>query len=246
MGRCGLGAKAHVAEVFTHIAEEPPINPSCNIGLAGCGLGCSFCQKHELLYIDNYPQCLDNRVWDCIDAQIEFANSISFIGGNPDESLHEILKFLGTAPSTLNKPIIWNSNGFAMPVVYSLLEGVVDAYVPDAKFYASICGARLADAPNYFEMFESGLSEMVKQKVPIIVRILVLPGHTDCCHYPMIEFLSRYANKIKLNIMGQYYPDYQINSGHGCKMIRRPDVNEVNKVREYALQIDKDWIGFNA
>ncbi len=240
-GKCGLGSEAYVAEVYTHISEEPPINPSCNISLAGCGLGCRFCQKHELLDSGEFHQLLDMQVWNYIETQLEHVNSVSFIGGNPDESLYEILKFLASAPSLFNKPIVWNSNGFAMPIVYRLLEGVVDAYVPDAKFYALECGARLAGAPKYFEILESGLYEMVTQKVPMIVRILVLPGHIECCHKPMIDFLAQYSKKIILNIMGQYYPDYQIELDHGPEMIRRPYVNEVNQVREYANSIDNKW-----
>jgi len=244
-GKCGLGSGAHVAEIFTHICEEPPINPSCNIGLAGCGLGCCFCQKHELLDIGKYHQQLDKNVWSYIGTQLDHVNSVSFIGGNPDESLYKILKFLVSAPVSFNKPIIWNSNGFAMPIVYRLLEGVVDVYVPDAKFYAPECGARFDGAPNYFERLESGLFEIVTQKVPVIVRILVLPGHLECCHKPMVEFLAQYSHKIILNIMGQYYPDYRISLEQGADMIRRINVNEVNQVREHALCFDENWLGFD-
>jgi len=82
---------------------------------------------------------------------------------------------------------------------------------------------------------------MVTQKVPLIVRILVLPGHIECCHKPLINFLAQYSHKIMLNIMGQYYPDYQVGFDHGPEMIRRPYAKEVNQVREHALRIDNNW-----
>ncbi|HED00476.1 MAG TPA: hypothetical protein ENN18_08840 [Proteobacteria bacterium] len=243
-GVCGLGAEGLVGEMFTHIAEEPPVNPSINVGLRGCGLGCHFCQKHDLLNVIGFGVPLKHELWKCVQRQARRARSLSFIGGNPDESLYSILHFMNGVPSHFNLPVVWNSNGYGSLSVYRLLEGVVDAYMPDAKFYSPECSLSLADCANYFETFEKGLAEVTSQGVPVFVRMLVLPGHAECCHLPMIDFLSGYKERIKLNIMGQYYPDYLMRGNGSFPMGSRPEPSEVTSVRSYAQKYGEGWLGF--
>lgn len=97
-GVCRLGIEAMVAEHIVHIGEESPINPSLILNLAGCGLRCRYCQQGEILdpsVVQGEP--LSARLWaDLIGSD---ARSLSFAGGNPDESLFAILRFLGVSPS---------------------------------------------------------------------------------------------------------------------------------------------------
>jgi len=238
-GVCGLGKEATLDEYFVHIAEEPPINPSLNLVLWGCGLQCKFCQRYELLDPegDGYP--LSPFFWNEFASTV--ARSISFVGGNPDESLYAILKFLSYVPPLFNKPICWNSNGYASRIVYKLLSGIVDVYIPDAKFYSEKCSYELAGCKNYFEMFQAGIEEMVKQDIPIFVRMLVLPGHTECCHLPLIEYLSKYKEKVWLNILGQYYPP-DISRKETVPS-RKPFLSEMEKLFSYAERLGgPDWL----
>src|SRR5262249_25666143 len=124
-GTCGLGQAAIVAEAFTHIAEEPPINPSFLISLAGCGLRCRFCQQHELLFPRKVRAArLEPSFWRQID--LTGARSLSFIGGNPDENLAAILRFLRATPSDWHLPIVWNTHAYVPVDTVDLLDGVVD------------------------------------------------------------------------------------------------------------------------
>jgi putative pyruvate formate lyase activating enzyme len=238
-GYCGLGVDGNVGECFVHIAEEAQINPSINVNLRGCGLKCRFCQKHELLSPKGPGKPLDLSLWK--ELRSKAARSISFIGGNPDESICAILRFLKGAPSRFNKPIVWNSNGYAAKIIYKLLSGIVDAYIPDVKFYGEACSRELTGSSNYFEMFKTGIEEMERQNVPIFVRILVLPGHMECCHKPLINHIARYRESIKLNVMDQYYPDYLISQKH--LMGRRPSTVEINTIRSYAERVGgSEWL----
>lgn len=239
-GYCGMGIEGIVAECFVHIAEEAPVNPSINVNLRGCGLRCRFCQKHELLDPAGQGQRLNASIWK--DLRVKTARSLSFIGGNPDESVYAILRFLADVPSRFRKPVVWNSNGYASRIVYRLLEGLVDVYIPDMKFYQDACSTELAGCSNYFSMFKTGLEEMIKQRVPIFVRLLLLPGHLKCCHMPLIDYLSQYKTKVKLNILGQYYPDYLISAEEPL-LSRRPDIIDVKYARFYAEQRGgSDWL----
>ncbi len=239
-GFCGLGVDSKVGECFVHIAEEAPINPSINVNVRGCGLRCRYCQKHELLDPKGPGQPLDASLWNHLRSKA--ARSVSFIGGNPDEAIYAILRFLTDVPSRFGKPIVWNSNGYASRVVYKLLSGVVDAYIPDMKFYSKTCSRELAGCDNYFEMFTAGLDEMVKQKVPVFVRMLIIPGHLECCHIPLIDYLSRYADKAKLNILGQYYPDHEVTAKETL-LSRRPSNSEMDYLLSYAENLGgAEWL----
>ena len=161
-GFCALGADGKVGECFIHIAEEAPINPSQNIGVMGCGLQCRFCQKYDLIDPKGQGRPLEPSLWEELDSRT--ARSLSFVGGNPDESVYGNLGFLAHVPSSFKLPVVWNSNGYASRTVYRLLRGIVDAYVPDMKFFRSACSRDLAGCDNYFEMFRNGIEEMLESR----------------------------------------------------------------------------------
>lgn len=239
-GICGVGVHALAAEYFIHISEEAPVNPSLNINLRGCGLRCRFCQQHEILDPGGPGVLITSDLWKQLT--LTGARSISFVGGNPDESLYAILGFISYAPKKLKKPVVWNSNGYASKIVYKLLSGIVDAYIPDMKFYSKICSKSLSGCENYFEMFQEGIAEMVKQDVPIFVRMLIMPGHKKCCHEPLIEFLAKYNHQLKLNILGQYYPDYMI-SEKDFPMNSRSKQSEIEHLIYYAATVGgSEWL----
>jgi len=239
-GYCGLGVNSKVGECFVHIAEEAPINPSINVSVRGCGLKCRFCQKHDLLDSEGPGAPLDLSLWNHLSSKA--ARSISFIGGNPDESIFAILRFLSDTPAGFRKPIVWNSNGYASRIVYKLLRGIVDAYIPDMKFYRKECSRELARCDNYFDMFVGGIQEMVKQNVPVFVRMLIIPGHLECCHIPLIDYLSHYVDNLQLNILGQYYPDHEVHTRE-MKLNRRPTHSESEYLLSYAENLGgAEWL----
>jgi len=230
LGACLLGTEAIVADHFVQIAEEPPINPSLMIHLAGCGLKCRFCQQSSLL--DPRPVIGENLVPELwAHLCVEKARSLTFIGGNPDESLYAILRFLRAAPVDWRLPVVWNCHGYATPETIALLDGVVDAYVPDFKYGSDACGLRLSGAPEYPAVAGAAISAMLTQGVPVIVRILVLPGHFDCCHLPVLDYLSSVKNEnLLVSVRGQYCPDWMITHEDGL-LARRPTLEEIERVQ---------------
>ncbi len=235
-GTCGLGPDAILAESFTHIAEEAPINPSFLVSLAGCGLRCRFCQQHELLFPRKLKaSALDAALWQRLD--LAGARSLSFIGGNPDENLAAILKFLRAAPEDWNLPIVWNTHAYVSIETIELLDGIVDVYLPDYKYGANSCGQWLSQIENYPDIAETAIRTMSCQDVPIIVRILILPEHVECCHLPV---LSRLAGmnlpNLWVSIREQYCPDWRITANDGA-LARRPNSTEITAVRTAASKL---------
>jgi putative pyruvate formate lyase activating enzyme len=236
VGLCGLGREAIVAEQFVHIAEEPPINPSLVVNLTGCGLRCRYCQQWKLL---DTPQVagdlLELALWPALDTV--GARSISFAGGNPDESLFAILGFLNGAPEGWSLPVVWNNHAYCTPEALRLLEGVVDIYLPDLKYGNNDCGRRWSGVPDYFDVARQAITQMLDHKVPVIVRMLVLPGHVDCCHRPALEWLAEAAAaNLSLSVRTQYCPDWKITGTDGSMSVR-PAPADTQSVREEAVRL---------
>lgn len=235
-GICRLGTEATVAEHFVHIAEESPINPSLILNLVGCGLRCRFCQQGSLLDPAGVAgEPLDPELLSKL--RTKGARSLSFVGGNPDESLYAILRFLAAAPSGWQLPIVWNCHAYGTPETLRLLGGAVDAYVPDFKFGNEACGHRLSAVPDYPDAARAAVAAMVAQGVPVIVRILVLPGHFECCHAPALDFLATLRReRLLVSVRGQYCPDWKITPQDG-ELARRPARQETEAVREKARSL---------
>jgi putative pyruvate formate lyase activating enzyme len=228
-GRCGLGQEAYVHESYVHIAEEPPINPSLNISLRGCGLRCRFCQQSPALQpYGPEADSLGSATWAQLD--LHEARSLSFVGGNPTESLPSVLAFLASAPPDFALPVVWNSSGFDGAEAIRLLEGVCDAFVPDCKYGNDECAVALSNAPGYTGVMRAAVEEMCRQGVPVFVRMLVLPGHVGCCHVPSLELLAPWRKQIRLNVLSQYMPDFLIGAGDG-ELARCVSSEEVTAVR---------------
>ena len=237
-GVCRLGAVANVAEHFVHIGEESMINPSLLISLAGCGLRCRYCQQSSILDPANVDgESLDETLWAALDT--EGARTLSFAGGNPDESLYAILRFLALAPDDWDLPVVWNCHGAATLETISLLHGIVDVWLPDYKYGNEQCGHRWSGIRNYPDTAQDGIQAMLAQNIPVIVRILVLPGHFECCHAQVLKALASLASvgNLAVSIRGQYCPDWRIRSRDG-NMMRRPGVSEIAAVRAMAKELE--------
>lgn len=234
IGLCGLGASLTIADHYVHVAEEAPINPSYVVSAAGCGLRCRFCQQWPLLSPSDLSDIPPPVLWSTV--MQSGATSLSFAGGNPDESLPGILRLLATVPDEFNLPVVWNSHAYSTLDALSLLDGVVDVFLPDLKFGSEPCGRAIAGVTRYPQIAERAIEAMVAQGAHVIVRILVLPGHVECCHLPSLISLARLASdRTMVSIRGQYSPDYRVDNGG--PLDRRPRASEVERVRSAADQL---------
>ncbi len=239
-GVCGLGPEAHVGDCFPHIGEEAPINPSYLISLYGCGLRCQHCQQSQLLDISSLiGDPLMSISWE--DVMGCPVRSISFAGGNPDENLYGILQFMNSAPESFMLPIVWNCHGYSTSNTIKLLDGVVDVYVPDFKYWKNDCAQKLSSAPCYGKIALSTIKQMLTQSVPVIVRILVLPGHADCCHLPTIDALRKIMDdNLLISIRNQYSPGslgLWVGSNNSL-LAARPMEKDIKAVKDSLLDLN--------
>lgn len=241
VGPCGLGTQAYVAEHFVHVGEEAPINPSLILQLRGCAARCRGCQQYGLLDPRGHAsEELTPALWQSLN--FNGARSLSFCGGNPDESLAPILAFLEAAPASLSVPVVWNSNALMSAEAIRLLDGIVDAYVPDLKFAEENCARSYMRVENYPAIARAAIRDLLGQGVPVIVRILVMPGHVECCHLPSLAWLGALPNRnLQVSIRDQFVPDWRI--GPGEPLARRPSSAEVGEVRSAAASLGLRRIG---
>ncbi|MGW8161120.1 MAG: radical SAM protein, partial [Desulfobulbales bacterium] len=145
LGRCRIGSRARVASFGAHFGEESPLvgqNGSGTIFFEGCNLLCVFCQNYDISNIDKLgdssPQVVDDLELAAImiNLQRQGCHNINLV--TPSHVIPQILAALPAAiEQGLHIPIVYNSGGYDNPDALRLLDGVVDIYMPDCKFWTT-------------------------------------------------------------------------------------------------------------
>jgi putative pyruvate formate lyase activating enzyme len=157
---------------------------------------------------------------DFLSLQAEGAANINLV--SPTHFLIPILRALRTATREgLRLPVVFNSNGYESVAVLRELEGIVDIWLPDLKYFDSALAGSLSGAPDYFKIARAALIEMYCQQPVLdidasglatrglIVRHLVLPGHKDDSLRILDWIHRRLSPSIGLSLMSQFYPCHE-------------------------------------
>jgi putative pyruvate formate lyase activating enzyme len=233
-GVCGV-KEPRIASEFMHIGEEAPLIPSHTIFFAGCNLKCVFCQNYDIsqnpqLGLNISPTELARRI---DQRRKEGSRNVNFVGGDPAPHLHYILKTMNL--TTENIPVVWNSNMYLSRESMQLLEGFADLYLTDFKYGNDECARRLSGVPDYLEVVGAN-HKWARQAGDIIIRHLVLPGHLECCSFPLLKWIYRnLGGDVVINIMGQYRPQYQ--AFRYVDISRPTSPREVKEVVDYAKDL---------
>ncbi|MCL6580118.1 MAG: hypothetical protein K6U08_00650 [Firmicutes bacterium] len=225
---CPARAGARYLQHYVHVGEEAEIGRTLVLELMGCNLWCRFCHKGDtLVEPGSGGDALGPSVWTEVSSYPAGAfGSLSFLGGNPDQSLDGVLAILSCAPPAARGwPVVWHTNGYSRPVLYDLLWGVVDVWVYDFKFFSDRCAVSLTRAADYVRTAKEGLEAVCGRdaSVPVIVRHLLLPGHESCCLEPLLRYLAeRYRDRVLFNPMGQYVPSWRVGPGDGALSLPLP------------------------
>lgn len=241
ISKCPVKNPSHYYQYFVHIGEEREIGNTLVIELTGCNLSCKFCQKAELRKsIVTSSKPLTAELWKELreEYKLHKFNSISFLGGNPDQSFLGILDFLEKSPRWASDlPIVWHTNGYSSPFFYQLLYGLVDILVFDFKYFNDQCAYELSKAIFYKEVAKKALKSIIEKELfpLVIVRHLILPGHWECCQKPLIDWLCRLKGSFLFHPMNQYKPLGEISQEDG-ELNRTLRVEEFTTVWDYALK----------
>lgn len=251
IGLCGIDTKIKVARISLHYGEEPPIsgtNGSGTIFFSGCNLKCIFCQNHEIS-IKNFgkeisTEQLANKM---IELQKQKAHNINLV--TPTHFIPQIREAIILAKKKgLKIPLVYNTSSYEKKESLKTLEGLIDIYLPDLKYYDDLLAMRYSKAPNYFEIAKSAIEEMYNQvglpkfdkngimKKGIIVRHLLLPGKIEDSKKIIAYLKKTYNDKIFISIMNQYTPIKSVKNIPELNQIVKND--EYNKLINFACNLN--------
>ncbi len=241
LGYCRASDKIKIGGYHLHMWEEPIITGekgSGTIFFSYCNLNCVYCQNYEISSNNTGEEITVERLSDImIELQKRGANNINLV--TPTHYIPQIIEALIIAKEKgLRIPIVYNTSCYEKKESLKLLEGLIDIYMPDFKYYDNNLG-KYSKVNNYFEVAVSALEEMFNQigkcqydnngnlKKGIIVRHLVLPGHIDDSKR-IIEYLyNKYKNNIIYSIMNQYTPVKKIEYSNLNRKVTEKEYDEV-------------------
>lgn len=220
-GVCNTGKKVLVSSFSPHFGEEPffvGTNGSGTIFFTFCNLGCLFCQNFEISHKgegrETEPKDLAAMM---LALQRAGCHNINLV--TPTHVVPWILEALDIAAAKgLCLPLIYNSAGYDSVETLKLLDGVVDIYLPDFKFWEIDPARRFCNAPDYPEIAQMAVKEMHDQvgdlKVSptgtaiagVVLRHLVLPFDLAGTEKVMKFIRDHVSPNMVVNIMSQYRP----------------------------------------
>lgn len=234
LGYCKCGSAIAVSTIFEHVGEEPELVPSGTIFTLGCTMRCKHCQNYTI------SQWLENgEVYQPADLSKEIerlrasgCRNVNLVGGEPTPWLEQWFRTFRYV--NVNIPVIWNSNSYYSPETAKLLAGFVDVYLLDFKYGPSKCAEKISDAPDYWETCIHNHLE-AKKSGELITRILVLPGHLECCTKPIINWIAEnLGRETRVNIMFQYRPEW--HASEISELRRRLTYEEMARAIRFAKQ----------
>lgn len=235
-GFCGMGDRITAAKAMLHYWEEPCISGEHGSGavfFSGCVMKCAFCQNYEISSENNGREISEERLAEIfLELQAKGAQNINLV--NPTHFVPQILRSIEAAKRRgLTLPIVYNSGGYERVETLRTLEGTVNIYLPDVKFFSEDTAKKLASAPSYFNTAINAVAEMVRQTGKprfdengsiisgVIVRHLVLPGQYKDSIEVIKRLGERFGDKILFSLMSQYTPFGKVKTD--------PEFSELNR-----------------
>lgn len=226
-GFCRAGALPKVASWNVHLWEEPPISGSRGSGtifFSGCTGRCLFCQNYPISQLGVGNEIAVERLAEMtLELQRQGCHNINLV--TPTHFVPQILAALPHAiESGLRLPLVYNTSGYEMVEVLELLEGVVDIYLPDAKYADDATARRLSGFVGYVEANHAALQEMYRQvgeelvldpddgdvaRRGLIVRHLVLPDGLAGTPQVLRWLAENLSPRVHVSLMDQYFPAHK-------------------------------------
>jgi len=238
-GVCLVDKEAIVHSYFHHMGEEAPLVPSGTIFYGGCNFKCVFCQNYDISQVRaREGERLSPQELAAIQAYLRRrgARNINHVGGDPTPHLPFILDSLRYLD--VNVPQLWNSNMYMSVESMTLLEDVIDIWLPDLKYGNNNCAWRLSKVRNYWEVATRNIKR-AHESGDIIIRHLVMPNHVECCTRPVLEWIAKNTPRALVNIMDQYRPEHLV--ARYPKMFsdiaRRPTRSEILEAYKIAEEL---------
>lgn len=255
-GFCGAGKRTAISSYNLHFGEEPPISGyrgSGTIFFTHCNLRCCFCQNYPISQLGNGQEVeISQLATMMVKLQKLGAHNINFV--TPTHFVPQIVEALELAVGEgLNIPLVYNSGGYDSVETFKLLDGIVDIYMPDAKYSNSQSAQTYSRAADYFEVNKKALLEMHRQvgdlkmdkegiaKQGLLIRHLVMPEDIVGSR-GVLEFIAKnISQNTYMSIMAQYHPAHL--AFEFPELSRRISKTEYDAVLKMAdeLGLERGW-----
>ncbi len=250
IGRCRCNDKIKIALVSTHEYDEPCIsgkNGSGTVFFSNCNLNCIYCQNYEISQLGKGREITIEELADIfLKQQAKGVNNINLV--TPTMYAYHIIEAIKIARKNgLNLPIIYNTNGYEKVETIKALDGYIDVYLPDLKYYSDILSKKYSNVDKYFEIATKAIKEMYKQvgqaifneegiiQKGVIIRHLVLPNHLQNTKH-ILKWIKENLSDIYVSIMAQYFPTYKAK---GDSLIgRKLTQKEYKEIENFLYTLD--------
>ena len=250
-----------MSSAFPHFGEESVLqgwNGSGTIFFGLCNLRCVFCQNWD---ISQQKRGWDLKAEEIADLMLKLQNetkchNVNFV--TPEHVVPQVIEAIALAvEGGLRVPIVYNTSSYDSIRSLELLDGLVDIYMPDFKFWREDTSARLCKARDYPSVTRAAITEMHRQvgdlvfdhhglaKCGLLVRHLVMPGHKGEAK-DILTWLHSLSPDTYVNVMEQYRPSHKVGTGElrartgftKYEDIDRPvEISDVDEIKQFARDI---------
>lgn len=251
IGRCRCDDTIKIALASVHHFEEPCIsgkNGSGTVFFSGCNLNCEYCQNYEISQLGKGIEITIQELADIfIKQQNKGVHNINLV--TPTMYVYQIIEAIKIARKKgLYIPIIYNSNGYENVETIKKLNGYIDIYLPDFKYYDDELGFKYSGIKEYFEYSTKSIQEMYKQVgAPkfnkdgnivrgLMIRHLVLPNQIENSKNVLKWIKENIDENVYVNIMAQYFPSYKAKEINGLD--RKLTQEEYKEIENFVYELD--------
>ena len=250
-GRCKSTDKIKIALYSIHNFEEPCISGekgSGTIFFSNCNMNCVFCQNYEISQLGRGKEITIEELANVMIKQQERnVQNINLVTPT-SYALHIVEAIKIARKKGLKIPIVYNTNGYESVETLKLLEGYVDIYLPDLKYYYDDLAKKYSKVDNYFQIATKAIQEMYRQvgtpvldengvmKKGLMIRHLILPNEVQNSKKVLKWVKENIDSNVYVSIMAQYFPTYKAKEIP--EIARKITKEEYEKVENYLYELD--------
>lgn len=245
-GRCKCDDKIKIALASIHNFEEPCIsgkNGSGTVFFSNCNLNCVYCQNYEISQLGKGKIITIEHLAEIfINQQNKNVNNINLV--TPTMYIPQIVEAIKIARKKgLKIPIIYNSNGYENVETIQMLDGYIDVYLPDLKYYSNEISKKYSNISDYFSIAIKAIKEMKRQvgnpifdengiiKKGVIIRHLILPNHMLNTKKILKYIKENFDENTYISVMAQYFPTHKAKQYE--KINRKLTKKEYKEIENY-------------
>ncbi|MHA2620424.1 MAG: radical SAM protein [bacterium JZ-2024 1] len=228
-GICDLDTVLRVAHMATESEWIEDIAPVLSIYLSGCNFRCFYCNVPEITFQPNTGEQWEPAPLALVlrDAYDEGVRTVKFTGGEPSLHLLGIADIL--AHCEWNFPVALHTNLYISPSFLPIMEGMFDIIIADFKFGNDACAKDIAGCPAYLDAVTRNLESLAS--TDLFVRHIVLPGHLECCTFPILDYLRDKRPTGGIQVLFNYTPAHAATDP-ALRMNRGLTPSEIDAVKK--------------